>query len=642
MKNHISIKFLLVVAVLIALTVGTVWATGYIPFAIAPGLTVTSVSTTSIISPDTDLAGVWFLINAITGGGQYLVGTLTPEETKIKSGYRSQYPLRIEMSPVDETVHYKIINERVPIWTYDIKVVEGDYSGYCSILLCTWKNAASCPAGTDYEVKIEGSHSAIHHTVFRRLCIRRLENAIKGRFDAPSIDYKADVTLTVAGTSITKPVSKGVPSASFYDPMGVLRATVQIPALLITGDSAPSETICTPVYNLDDRQWHVATADKYENYMMEKPTLEAALRMYAEAEVRCDSPSTADLRGSIDACAQRVRDVVNNFNGNVVNPLITATDSLAIGSTIDNRNDPNNGQVTLTLNRRLTVADVLFKVRADWIGVVIEVGKPKITAIDCTKDVGSGDPGKATITVTNIGTAPGTFIASLYGCEPIIQSYSPPPQTVGAGMSTTFKISTDTQTAGAVSKTCRVRVIDYNMATNYDEATVVCGFTEPALCRNGVYNVFGKCINLCAGGRWVEVECCDYGVNVLPNGTYVCGAEVCSGVGEVPPPDCCGDLLVSPTTGKCVRKPVCGNNVCEIEGGETSANCPDDCAPPITCGNDKCEPALGETYENCPDDCKPPIPEIPYLPGIVLGLGILIYGFAIFTERKTGKGLLGF
>ena len=36
MKNHINTKFLLAATVLIALTAGTLWATGYIPFAIAP------------------------------------------------------------------------------------------------------------------------------------------------------------------------------------------------------------------------------------------------------------------------------------------------------------------------------------------------------------------------------------------------------------------------------------------------------------------------------------------------------------------------------------------------------------------------------------------------------------------------------
>lgn len=47
-------------------------------------------------------------------------------------------------------------------------------------------------------------------------------------------------------------------------------------------------------------------------------------------------------------------------------------------------------------------------------------------------------------------------------------------------------------------------------------------------------------------------------------------------------------------------QPYCGDTVCEVSRGETSAACPGDC--PQGCGNTTCE--AGEDTQNCPGDCR--------------------------------------
>lgn len=46
---------------------------------------------------------------------------------------------------------------------------------------------------------------------------------------------------------------------------------------------------------------------------------------------------------------------------------------------------------------------------------------------------------------------------------------------------------------------------------------------------------------------------------------------------------------------------VCGNNICEVLGGETEANCPDDCSSGPICGNGVCD--AGEDSAHCLIDC---------------------------------------
>ncbi len=79
---------------------------GKLPFAIyGDGLTIKSMSTNTVISQDTDLKGVWWVISAYTGGGQSISGTLTPEQTKQLTSYQTQYPLNIKVSALNEKIN---------------------------------------------------------------------------------------------------------------------------------------------------------------------------------------------------------------------------------------------------------------------------------------------------------------------------------------------------------------------------------------------------------------------------------------------------------------------------------------------------------------------------------------------------------
>src|SRR3989344_2323300 len=52
--------------------------------------------------------------------------------------------------------------------------------------------------------------------------------------------------------------------------------------------------------------------------------------------------------------------------------------------------------------------------------------------------------------------------------------------------------------------------------------------------------------------------------------------------------------------------PVCGDNVCDVQGGEKNPDslyyCPDDCGAAEDCGNGICDE--DETADSCPEDCQ--------------------------------------
>ncbi|MFO0751597.1 MAG: hypothetical protein U1F43_38915, partial [Myxococcota bacterium] len=151
---------------------------------------------------------------------------------------------------------------------------------------------------------------------------------------------------------------------------------------------------------------------------------------------------------------------------------------------------------------------------------------------------------------------------------------------------------------------------------------------EPTRCTKA--DDWGECVGqrTCADGLWSACDARDAAPDV-ENGqdddcdgqtdelACACGDDVCDGAcGETTancPCDCavegdgvcspCGESpLTSPTD--CCKSPSgttgCGDGFCMGFGcGESPANCPDDCGH--ACGDDVCEP--GESPYTCPDDC---------------------------------------
>ncbi len=59
-------------------------------------------------------------------------------------------------------------------------------------------------------------------------------------------------------------------------------------------------------------------------------------------------------------------------------------------------------------------------------------------------------------------------------------------------------------------------------------------------------------------------------------------------------------LIISDRAEAVIRRPICGNAVCEL--GESKTNCPKDCRLNIPCGDGVCNKAT-ENCMNCPPDC---------------------------------------
>jgi hypothetical protein len=502
-------KILIGVAILISIIFIAMLSQGKFPFALyGQGMTIKSMSSNvNVISQDTDLSGVWWLINAYTGGGQSISGTLTPEDTKQLTGYQTKYPLNIKVSALNEKINYEIQNTGTQVYTYTDTTLKSECS--CTDSCWTHPDAPTCPTGTDYElpIKIPANWGTY---VCERHCFKKTQVGVLGTIAPSNVKGDVQVDLTVNNELISKNIEVGS-SADFISSKG-LSATVQYPANGWTGNYPKDTSNFYAMYDIFNgkNQWTLTSKQRYTNYISQKSLFEDYLQSFSVISFNTYEDALADI---------------NNKFGRLNTEVIgMRQDDLSISQNQvwGNRIDSNNGKITLDTSGQLTIADLVFKVRADWLGIVINVGKPSITGKTCTT-FKAGDTSKITLQVKNIGGADGNFVPSVT-CPNIKQTYNLFSVPISLGETKSIEIPIDAGNfapSSTTSDTCQIKVEEYNKPSNYVTSSVSCTIEPPAFCVEGTIDTSGNCIRKCVNGKSTQLKCCNTGETVLLNSSNI-------------------------------------------------------------------------------------------------------------------------
>jgi|GEM_PF-5585957 len=535
--------FLIILGVLILIGViaGIFYATGTLNVAIGgEGLTIKSMSSNvNIISQDTDLSGIWWLISAYTGGGQSISGTLTPEQTKQLTSYQTKYPLEIKVSALNEKINYEIQNTGTQIYYYLDTVVKSSCA--CGESCVLHPNAQACPSGTDYESPFTGSGNLWFTYTCERHCFKKTQVGVLGTVAPTNVKGDVSITLTANGESITKTIETGS-SADFVSNSKGLIAQVQYPANGWTGNYPEDTSNFYAMYDVyaGKNQWTLTSKQRYTDYVSQRAVFESFIQ---SMQVVKYPGSTAKIQyQNALADLENKRGALNTQVNGLRNDDLSITQNQVWG----NRNDQNNGKIVLDTVGQLTVADLVFKVRADWLGIVINVGKPAIVSKSC-QTFKAGDTSKITLQVKNIGGADGNFVPSVT-CNNIKQTYNINSISINKDETKSIEIPIDAGNfapTSTTSDTCQIRVEEYNKPSNFATSSVSCSIETPALCVEGEIDTSGNCIKKCVNGKPTQLKCCETGESLLldPNkindefGGYYCykggcaeGLILCDGV----------------------------------------------------------------------------------------------------------------
>jgi hypothetical protein len=487
-------------------------------FAQSTGFTVTSVSTSDIFTKTTEPSSVYWIVNTqFNGGGQSIVGIVDPDTVKNFMGgkaYTTQ-PLSIQVNSVNEQVDYEVVNEGVPIYKYSIET----YQGYkdCPLGLCYYyADADPCPSGTNWDIPLGRSTFGKIKT---RYCITKTQVGTKGVYNNPTIGFNAKIKVAVGSKSKESTICSGSTtscegsSVSFGD-LGVATWS----GSLVTGESPPNQNNYVAINSFYSNKWQIASRSKFDSYYPKISVSDASLTEYTYT-----LPEQYTTDEQISQAGQKIVAAVSPTN-QAADVLLNEDTSFTTSQF--STKDDNTGKVSVTLKRSLTSPNVVFRIRADWLGIYIPSGKPQILSVTSDK-FQSGETGTVSVRVQNIGDAQGSFSALLVDCDPFIVSSSAQTarKTLQSGDIDTIEISINGGTvAQDLSKSCSVKVYDVNDPSVSDTKSLSLQMENPKICAPGTLYAEGNLIKKCNkdGSAIDTIETCQYGVIDDGHGGFNC------------------------------------------------------------------------------------------------------------------------
>lgn len=388
------------------------------------GFTVMSVSRPDIISPKEDLSGKWWLITiSANGGGQSVVGTITPEELKQKTGgWGSKFPLAVRLISKKEIIYYPLNTGENPVYTYDMGIITGGW---------VLGDAPGCGEGTYRDINIH--RGGWPHKVFKRLCIIKNQNGKTGYLDSPTTKFMADIELTVQNNIISKEISSDDQSIYFNS-----QAQASWQGSLVTGTEPPNSASFIPTWKRDSNRWKLAQISTLDEYKNELTNIESFI--VNNKDPRWDAES-------------ETRNRINTMNNATNRLLEEETEGFSA----------NEGGFSYeTTGKFITNPVITFKIRADWIGITIPFGIPKIISKENSIQWKSNEKGLINLSIMNIGDADGHFLTSIENCNFNQSSVlSPIDASPGNTVNITLTIDTD-NIANNMTEQCLIRVYDKN------------------------------------------------------------------------------------------------------------------------------------------------------------------------------------
>jgi hypothetical protein len=508
-----------------------------------------------------------WIVQVTPTGGQTVVGTITPEQTKALTGTSSSFPLAITLSSLETTVTYPIVNDKTPVYTYEFTRVDNclPYRPICVDIASLGAQALySCPSHPTYGAAV----SQVKTNDFQTVCVYKKNFATTGHLDSPASMFAAKLKLTANGKAIEQTISSTQTSASFYSNGNIL-ATAQWVGSLLTGNNPPQTFPYVAVAINPNGEWSVTKQSYYTDYTSSKMLTDSKLSQWTNnilswprtnTEVEAALSSHNAKVALLALTTAQITDGQYTYNYDATGTLTSTTPIVGVA-----------------YNRVIANPSITLRIKADWIGVIKALGTPSITNVQKT-EFNSGSTGTALVTVKSLNEA-GTYEASLVGCAPFTQITSgfTSRATIDSGASGVIAVGVNPGVLNAeTSKTCSVEVRNVEDVTKKASAPLSIVFHTAQICTPGSQWVEGNAIMQCAGDGKTSsvVKMCTLGVNYV-NGKFDCN--------------------VAPPPGNCDNDKVC-------DAGETTNSCPADC-PPSVCDKDGvCDPNEDETCQDCGGD----------------------------------------
>lgn len=561
---------LLVIIIAIIAVVG-VGFLGYAFEVMPQNFVFVSVDRVDFISNDPEIDGDAWLVEAVLdGSGQYLIGNTIDKE-------------RISDSATKEKAKYdlKITGKLDRLdCEYDIReteegIIKADHWEKGNVWFLGWGSLKEqCISGRYVgEVRDNGalffikeSFGGLRGTVS---CITFDAVARRGRIGTPRTIFDAEITVS-NGKGVGKARVNNVNTSSSNLYVGSEKiGNVKWAGNLVTGSQCPvaSDQELQAMHSTAFGGWVITDGEKYDRAWSTAPLLlDNCMKSWTQGS---GSPSScvSTFNGFANDALAEKEFTYYNANSNIKESTTRGTGSVT------------TGKILLSPPEILQRPSFIFRIKANWLGVFVPVGIPKIVSVS-SLEANDTTTGFIQVDVENVGSEKATFEISASCTEGFSPArsqfiYNLEPDDVGSVF-----LPVQVFCERSKSGTCTITAKDINNPDKKDEMSTSSICSPIISCTANKESCFDDVIKRCnseGSGYDIEVEDC---------GTQ--GLRCIEIEGEV----------------SCVNtEPVCGDGACEQ--GENVITCFEDCfvAEEGKCGDGICN--IGETSETCEKDCGP-------------------------------------
>lgn len=442
------------------------------------GLTISSIDDVNVIVNNQENPDGYFRVTAIADrGAESLSGYVSSGNINSETGVQTKRGFNIGLSGLKEVARYQVDNVDVtPLWEFEVAPVGSTN--------CDW----TC--------------------TFSGMCVKKKQvGTIAG---LSSTQTYSEVRVTVrndAGSQDTKTVSNQQTSATFNNGIGNVRWV----GGLSTGVDKPNSALYVPHFTENTNVWKLSkeTGTKYDKYLSDYNEVKAYL------DQQCPQ---------LFADTNLIKQNIYSFNSYASRPFQQEDISFSEGFTWTS-STKYDGKLDYKLPVFTMNPELVFTIKADWLGIEIAKGQPRINSASSV-EFNSGDlQGMSSVSVTNVGDGAGSFDFSLEDCSRFSQSYPVTGQQFASKQTKTVNVPIkSTGSADERTETCKIKVCDASGFGTCVESDVVIHQLPALLCTPGRQLVEGNCIKECIGNEYVNVKCCESGERVTTNivGQYIC------------------------------------------------------------------------------------------------------------------------
>ena len=463
---------------------------------------LTSAFTTLSISPidfesnDPYLNGRAFLLSVVEdGSSQYAVGTISAQNIKA-DGYQAQNDLKIETQMNQHRCEYGLFeSDNIPI--YKFSYTKNRYA-YYKVNEDTDDIVKQCKSQQGYAIHfripaLDNSGNTLVDILGYALndfyCVTAQFHGLKGTIATPFTKTSTDIMLTSHGETKKGTISNAGDRSLTLSNIAYAKWTGN----LVTGESCPNlESEGYTIAHDTSGQWRLVSNANYQEYLRKEDNTWDAIETIVYANIGDRSFYTNSFTSA-----------VNQQNLAVDKALQQASYRKTTQIT---SNLLNNGQMVMELSKLIQFPVITMHVNADWLGIVVPVGEPKI--IDVKSSVfREGQEGSIDVTLKNNGNVKASFSVSA-SCEAPFQMVraSTTISGVGAGETRTASLPITATTNEEVSKTCTITVHDLENSNKRDSATVTVRVTPLSVCTAGTKTCEGETALICnsQGSAYVQ------------------------------------------------------------------------------------------------------------------------------------------